>query len=130
MNLFDADYDFNLQETVPDGIRLHKMEVYNWGTFHNQIWSFTPQGETSLLTGDAGSGKSTLVDGLATLLVSPQKASYNKAADATSRERSSKTYVLGYYGKNMPMRGYVRAGGYGGAYLRTAGSLPQFRFGP
>ncbi len=60
------------------GFRLYKLEVFNWGTFHDKVWIFSPQGETSLLTGDVGSGKSTLVDALTTLLVPPRKVAYNK----------------------------------------------------
>ncbi len=79
------------------GFRLHRFELYNWGTFHDRIWSLFPRGENTLLTGDIGSGKSTLVDALTTLLVPPQKIAYNKAAGAEARERSLRSYVLGYY---------------------------------
>ena len=44
------------------GYRLQKLEVLNWGTFDKQVWSINPQGHNALLTGDIGSGKSTLVD--------------------------------------------------------------------
>ena len=79
------------------GFRLHRFELYNWGTFHDRVWSLHPLGENTLLTGDIGSGKSTLVDALTTLLVPPQKIAYNKAAGAEARERSLRSYVLGYY---------------------------------
>lgn len=79
------------------GFRLHRFEVYNWGTFHNRVWSLPPGGENALLTGDIGSGKSTLVDALTTLLVPAQRITYNKAAGADARERSLRSYVLGYY---------------------------------
>lgn len=79
------------------GFRLQRFEVYNWGTFHNQVWALVPGGENTLLTGDIGSGKSTLVDALTTLLVPAQRITYNKAAGADSRERSLRSYVLGYY---------------------------------
>ena len=79
------------------GFRLHRFEVYNWGTFHDRVWSLPPCGENALLTGDIGSGKSTLVDALTTLLVPAQRITYNKAAGADARERSLRSYVLGYY---------------------------------
>ena len=79
------------------GFRLQRMEVFNWGTFHDRVWSLTPEGDNSLLTGDIGSGKSTLVDAITTLLVPAQRITYNKAAGADTRERSLKSYVLGYY---------------------------------
>ncbi|MCH5719922.1 ATP-binding protein [Niabella hibiscisoli] len=54
------------------GFRLQYMEVFNWGTFDEQIHTITPNGETSLLTGANGSGKTTFVDALLTLIV-PEK---------------------------------------------------------
>ena len=79
------------------GFRLATLEVLNWGTFHKKIWVANPGGDNSLLTGDIGSGKSTLVDGLTTLLVPSQKITYNKAAGAETKERNLTSYVRGYY---------------------------------
>jgi uncharacterized protein YPO0396 len=67
------------------GYRLHHLEVFNWGTFDKRVWRLTPGGETSLLTGDIGSGKSTLVDALTTLLLPAHRIAYNKAAGAGAR---------------------------------------------
>lgn len=107
MNLFDLidKIDLSTNADVMSGIRLHKLEIYNWGTFDKSVWSFTPNGNTSLLTGESGSGKSTIVDALTTLLVSPQKTAYNKAADASAKERTVKSYVLGYYGRKYAFEG-------------------------
>ncbi|ABI57636.1 ATP-binding protein [Alkalilimnicola ehrlichii MLHE-1] len=79
------------------GFRLQRLEVFNWGTFHDRVWSLQPGGDNSLLTGDIGSGKSTLVDAITTLLVPAQRITYNKAAGAEAKERSLRSYVLGYY---------------------------------
>jgi len=79
------------------GFRLERIEVYNWGTFHQRVWSFGLGGRTGLLTGDIGSGKSTLVDAIATLFVPSHKNSYNKAAGAEARERTLRSYVLGHH---------------------------------
>jgi uncharacterized protein YPO0396 len=79
------------------GFRLQRLELYNWGTFHQHVWTLAPGGDNSLVTGDIGSGKSTLVDALTTLLVPSQRIAYNKAAGADARERSLRSYVLGYY---------------------------------
>ena len=49
------------------------------------------------ITGDIGSGKSTLVDAITTLLVPAQKIAYNKAAGAEARERDLRSYVLGHF---------------------------------
>jgi uncharacterized protein YPO0396 len=79
------------------GFRLQRLEVFNWGTFDGRVWTLRLGGKNSLLTGDIGSGKSTLVDAVATLLVPSQRVAYNKAAGADSRERTLKSYVLGFY---------------------------------
>ena len=73
------------------------IEVFNWGTFDRQVWRLTPGAETSLLTGDIGSGKSTLVDALTTLLMPAHRISYNKAAGAEAKERTLRSYVEGHY---------------------------------
>lgn len=79
------------------GFRLDRLEVYNWGTFHQHVWTLSADAENVLVTGDIGSGKSTLVDAVTTLLVPPQRVAYNKAAGAEARERTLRSYVLGYY---------------------------------
>lgn len=79
------------------GYRLAHIEVFNWGTFDQHVWRLTPGAETSLLTGDIGSGKSTIVDALTTLLMPAHRISYNKAAGAESKERTLRSYVEGHY---------------------------------
>lgn len=81
------------------GFRLQYLEVLNWGTFNQDLWKIEPEGYNSLLTGDIGSGKSTLVDALTTLLVPSHKITFNKAAGADSKERNLLTYVRGEYKK-------------------------------
>ncbi len=82
---------------VRAGMRLHRCEFFNWGTFHGRVWGLDLNGDNTLLTGDIGSGKSTLVDAITTLLVPAQKISYNKAAGADAKERDLKSYVLGHF---------------------------------
>ncbi len=79
------------------GFRLHQLEVLNWGTFDKRVWRYNLEGRNGLLTGDIGSGKSTLVDAITTLLVPAHRVAYNKAAGADARERSLRSYVLGHY---------------------------------
>ena len=79
------------------GFRLQWLEVLNWGTFDRRVWRFELDGRNGLLTGDIGSGKSTLVDAITTLLVPAHRVAYNKAAGAEARERSLRSYVLGHY---------------------------------
>lgn len=86
------------------GFRLHRLEMFNWGTFDSagertlgHVYRVDPAGGTTLLIGRNGSGKSTLVDALLTLLVRPQVRNYNVAAGARKRERDERTYVKGAF---------------------------------
>lgn len=88
--------DFAVDDRLA-GFRLHRLEVLNWGTFDKRIWRFDLNGRNALLTGNIGSGKSTLVDAITTLLVPAQRIVYNKAAGADTRERSLRSYVTGHY---------------------------------
>ena len=88
--------DFAANDTL-SGFRLLRLEVFNWGTFNDHVWILHPDGRNALLTGDIGSGKSTLVDAVTTLLVPAHRIAYNKAAGADSKERSLRSYVLGHY---------------------------------
>ncbi len=88
--------DFVGDDTLA-GFRLTRLQVFNWGTFDSRVWTLHPEGRNSLLTGDIGSGKSTLVDAVTTLLVPAHRVAYNKAAGADTRERSLRSYVLGYF---------------------------------
>ncbi len=77
------------------GFRLMRLEVLNWGTFHKQVWGLDAGGNNALVTGDIGSGKSTLVDAISALLV--PRVSFNKAAGASPGERSLESYFFGRY---------------------------------
>ena len=79
------------------GFRLQRLELLNWGTFGGRVWTLDLDGRNNLVTGDIGSGKSTLVDAVTTLLVPPRRAAYNKAAGAGVRERTLRSYVLGHF---------------------------------
>ena len=93
---------FSLDDTAadggtPPGFRLHRLELLNWGTFHQGVRTFRLDGANSLLTGDIGSGKSTVVDAITTLLLPAHKIEYNKAAGAQKKERSLLSYVRGFH---------------------------------
>jgi len=88
--------DFAADDAL-SGFRLRRLEVFNWGTFDGRVWTLQLDGKNGLLTGDIGSGKSTLVDAITTLLVPSHRIAYNKAAGADSRERTLRSYVLGHY---------------------------------
>ncbi len=103
------------------GFRLHKLEVYNWGTFDSSTGSVhlvRPEGQTTLLVGQNESGKSTLVDALLTLLVRPVVRNYNVAAGGHKQDRDERSYIKGAYGRfsrDEDNRGEVR-------FLRPKGS--------
>jgi uncharacterized protein YPO0396 len=90
---------FDVLEAAPaagrPGFRLERLEVLNWGTFHQQVWGLDLGGSNALLTGDIGSGKSTLVDAISALLI--PRATFNKAAGAAAGERTTETYFFGRY---------------------------------
>ena len=88
--------DFCADDSL-SGFRLTQLEVFNWGTFDSRVWTLQLDGKNGLLTGDIGSGKSTLVDAITTLLVPANRIAYNKAAGADSKERTLRSYVLGHY---------------------------------
>lgn len=100
LNLFE-------ETTGPAGYRLQRLQVYNWGTFHegstqSDIWELKPEGQNTLLTGANGSGKTTLVDGLLALLVNPGKRFFNQSSGAQKRtDRSEESYVEGHYGRTQ-----------------------------
>ncbi|WP_225235146.1 ATP-binding protein [Klenkia terrae] len=79
------------------GFRLDRLEMLNWGTFDRRVWTLRADGQNTLLTGDIGSGKSTIVDALSTLLLPAARVSYNEAAGAPTRERDLRSYVQGHW---------------------------------
>lgn len=101
-------------EPTKVGFRLKRLELLNWGTFDKKIWKINPNGQNSLLTGDIGSGKSTIVDAITTLLVPHNRITYNKAAGAEGKERNLKTYIRGEF-KNEKFE----SGGSKAVYLRS-----------
>ena len=106
---------FSEAPTFLAGFRLMRLEVLNWGTFNQRVWAMDLGGRNALLTGDIGSGKSTLVDAVTTLLVPTGRIAYNKAAGADAKERSLRSYVMGHFkserndatgnAKPVPLRG-------------------------
>ncbi|NOQ29877.1 MAG: ATP-dependent exonuclease SbcCD, C subunit-like protein [Helicobacteraceae bacterium] len=92
----DLRFDFTSDDRSA-GFRLEHFELYNWGTYNKKIVTLELNKYNALLTGDIGSGKSTVVDALTTLLVPHNKITFNKAAGAESKERSLYSYVVGEY---------------------------------
>ena len=93
---------FNTSSSV-SGFRFDYMEVFNWGTFDKEVYRVYPQGNNSLLTGANASGKSTLIDGLLTLLVPmKRKRFYNQSSGVEKKgNRTEESYFYGYYGNQQ-----------------------------
>lgn len=93
--------NLSLFSTKPNetGFRLCKYEIWNWGTFDHQIWTIEPGGETALLTGANASGKTTLVDGLLTLLVPEKRMRFYNQTAGSKGERTEDSYLMGEYGE-------------------------------
>ena len=94
--MMEQRFDFATDDRQA-GFRLESFELYNWGTYDAKVVRLSMKKHNALLTGDIGSGKSTIVDALTTLLVPHQKIVYNKAAGAETKERSLSSYILGEY---------------------------------
>ena len=78
------------------GMRLERMEIYNWGAYDG--YSAIPLARYSaLISGDSGSGKSTILDAMVTLL-RPPKITYNRAAEQSSMPSTR----IRQEGKKMP----------------------------
>ena len=93
---------FNTNSSV-SGFRFDYIEVFNWGTFDKEVYRVNPQGNNSLLTGANASGKSTLIDGLLTLLVPmKRKRFYNQSSGVEKKgNRTEESYFYGYYGNQQ-----------------------------
>ncbi|GHS88444.1 hypothetical protein FACS189487_06730 [Campylobacterota bacterium] len=81
------------------GYRLHYFEAYNWGTFDKEIFRISPQCNTTLITGANGSGKTTYVQGLQTLIVPKKRYRFYE------HQRTEESYVLGEYGDTETKEG-------------------------
>ena len=87
---------------APGQFRLAQVQVYNWGTFTSHHVLTVPR-RGLLLTGESGSGKSSLLDAMSAIMVPPAEARFNAAASGTTagdRERSLMSYVRGAHRKH------------------------------
>ena len=80
-----------------DGFRLERVDVYNWGSFNNNVKTVYFGGQNVLMTGDNGAGKSSIIDAITVLLYDVKKITFNQAAGAEKGERNLASYVLGLY---------------------------------
>jgi uncharacterized protein YPO0396 len=110
-------------ESSEPGFRLDRVELLNWGTFHGDVQTFEPSGAWALLVGDNGSGKSTAIDALRTLLVPPRMLNYNDAAGdgrrTGGRDRTRRSYVRGAWASSSTVDSTTPTT----QYLREPGDL-------
>src|SRR3990167_5799923 len=100
------------------GYRLIDLEVFNWGTFDGVIWNVPLDGHGCLLTGENGTGKSTLIDAFLSLLVPNKRRSYNMSSGSARRERNETTYVRGAFQREKNRLDQIQV-----KYLRDEKSL-------
>jgi len=105
------------------GFRLERLELWNWGTFHGEAQTLEPRGGWALLVGDNGSGKSTAIDALRTLLVPPRILNYNDASGdgrrTGGRDRTRRSYVRGAWASSSTIDSTTPTT----QHLREAGTL-------
>ncbi len=81
--------------------RLRRLQAFNWGTFQG-VADFPIAAEGYLFVGNSGSGKSTMLDGLAALTTPDRWRAFNAAAREADRGRSDRnlvTYVRGAWAR-------------------------------
>ena len=113
----------NGRETACAGFRLERLELFNWGTFNGAVQILEPQGNWALLIGDNGSGKSTAIDALRTLLVPPRMLNYNDASGdgrrGAGRDRTRRSYIRGAWASSSTIDSTSATT----QYLRESGTL-------
>lgn len=93
--------EFIFDDSEQAGFRLNTLQLYNWGILQNdKIFTFDFDDKSTLLTGRNGSGKTTIVDAIITLLVPKRYRLYNQSSSGNTKdkERDEESYVLGAYG--------------------------------
>lgn len=65
----------------PEQFRLSRIQLINWGTVDGYLDIDVPR-EGFLVTGASGSGKSTIIDAVAAVLVPPERLNFNAAGQA------------------------------------------------
>ncbi len=101
----------------PGQFRLNRIQLVNWGTFDGYCDIAVPR-KGVLVTGASGSGKSSLLDAIAAVMVQPRWLAFNAAAQQSGqgdRSRNVLSYVRGAHRRDIDdSTGQVTT-----AYLRT-----------
>ena len=114
--------------------RLARVDVVNWGTFTG-LHHVDVSRKGHLVTGHSGSGKSSLLDAISTVLTPPKLLRFNAAAqEASSRteDRSVVSYLRGAWSRQTDaetgegVSQYLRTGAtWSGVLLRFEGGSPR-----
>ena len=89
----------NLFSDDSSGYRLKTLQILNWGVFDRTVKTFEFHDKSTILTGFNGTGKTTAVDAILTLLIPSNLRWYNLSSDSVKkRERDVENYVRGAYG--------------------------------
>lgn len=101
----------------PGQFRLSRIQLINWGTFHG-VFTIDVARQGFLITGPSGSGKSSLLDAISTVLVPQQNVRYNAASQQGVNRRNGRdlvSYVRGAWRQvENPETGEIQS-----EYLRT-----------
>ena len=93
--------ELNFSEDTESQVKLRSVSVFNWGSF-NGLHTLRINPDGTLITGENGSGKSTIIDALMTLLRPAGKIDYNvAAAQDQKKDRSLLSYMRGSFGTKI-----------------------------
>ncbi|MCI1749299.1 MAG: DUF4194 domain-containing protein [Acidipropionibacterium sp.] len=88
---------------LPGQFRLSRIQLVNWGTFNGYCDIAVPR-KGVLITGASGSGKSSLLDAIAAVMVQPRWLAFNAAAQQSGqgdRSRNVLSYVRGAHRRDV-----------------------------
>ena len=117
----------------PGQWRLARIELVNWGTF-NGYHSLDVSRQGLLITGESGSGKSSLLDAVASVLTPARTLRFNAAAQSEghAKDRNLYTYIRGAWNRQADDAGEVasaylrpKAATWSGVLLRYECGLPR-----
>ena len=114
-SLFDAPVEGEGAVVHPGQWRLARMEVVNWGTFSN-FHTVDVSRKGLLITGESGSGKSSLLDAAACVLTPPRALRLNAAAQSEgvrAKDRTLYSYIRGAWNNQTDETGEISS-----SYLR------------
>lgn len=99
--MLDNQTELMFLEGNDSQVKLKSVSVFNWGSF-NGLHTLNINPEGTLITGENGSGKSTIIDALMTLLRPAGKIDYNiAAAQDQKKDRSLLSYMRGSFGTKI-----------------------------